>query len=132
MEDDPVLFMQGSKDGLVDPTCVSTWLTSNVFPALKLGAGTKIAGDTTFTRTRYANPAGVPFEYITHTYSTTSSFLGFNLLGHCYPGSTDLTVTPPAQTVVPPDQLISFGCNDTCSFTWGEEVIRFFMAHPKP
>jgi dienelactone hydrolase len=127
----PVLFMQGTKDGLVEPPCVDAWLKANVFPTLKLDAGTKIAGDTTFTRTRYLDPSGVPFEYISHDYATTSSFLGVALVGHCYPGSTDLTVTPPAQTVIPPDQIMSFGCNDQTSFNWGEEVMKFFIAHPK-
>jgi poly(3-hydroxybutyrate) depolymerase len=127
----PVLYIQGMKDGLVSPTCADTWLKSNVFSVLKLGTGQQIDGDTTFTRTRYLDPSGVPFEYIQHQYTTDSSFLGFALVGHCYPGSTDLVVTPPAQTVVPPDQLISFGCKEQCSFNWGEEVMKFFMAHPK-
>jgi poly(3-hydroxybutyrate) depolymerase len=129
--DIPALYMQGTKDGLVDPKCADAWVKSNVLPTLKVDAGKQIAGDNTFTRTRYLNPDGVPFEYISHQYATTSSFLGFALVGHCYPGSTDLAITPPAQTVIPPDQAISFGCNDTCSFNWGEEVMKFFVAHPK-
>jgi hypothetical protein len=35
-------------------------------------------------------------------------------------------------SVIQPDQLMSFGCTDKCDFNWGEEVIEFFMAHPKP
>lgn len=129
--DIPVLYVQGMKDGLVDPMCADSWLRSNVFPALELDAGTKIAGDATYTRTLYENPDGVPFEYIQHQYETTSSFLGVALDGHCYPGSTDLMPTPSSETVIPPDQIISFGCNDTTSFNWGEEVMKFFIAHPK-
>jgi poly(3-hydroxybutyrate) depolymerase len=129
--DIPALYVQGMKDGLVDPMCADGWVRSNVFTALKLDKGTQIAGDATYTRTRYLNPDGVPFEYIQHQYQTTSSFLGVALAGHCYPGSTDLTVTPPSGTTVPPDQLVSFGCNDTTSFNWGEEVMKFFIAHPK-
>ena len=129
--DIPVLYMQGMKDGLVDPTCADTWVRTHVFSTLELGAGQQIAGDSTFTRTRYLNPVGIPFEYIRHQYTSASSFLGVAIQGHCYPGSTDLAVTPPAQTVIAPDQLISFGCNDKTSFTWGEEVMKFFIAHPK-
>jgi hypothetical protein len=129
--DIPALYMQGTKDGLVDPKCADTWVRTNVFTTLELDQGKQIAGDSTFTRTRYLNPDGVPFEYISHDYTTTSSFLGFNLVGHCYPGSTDLTVTPPAQTIIPPDQAIPFGCVDKTSFNWGEEVMKFFIAHPK-
>jgi pimeloyl-ACP methyl ester carboxylesterase len=133
--DIPVLYMQGMKDGLVDPKCADTWLRSNVLTALKLGTGQTIAGDpafqtTEYVRTRYLDPAGVPFEYIQHQYTSDSSFF-FPIVGHCYPGSTDLAVTPPAQTVIQPDQIMSFGCKEKCDFNWGEEVIRFFMAHPK-
>jgi pimeloyl-ACP methyl ester carboxylesterase len=129
--DIPALYMQGTKDGLVDPKCADNWVRSNVFSALKLGPGKQIAGDATFTRTRYLNPDGVPFEYISHQYSSNSSFLGVAIVGHCYPGSTDLTPTPPAQTIIPPDQIMSFGCNDQTSFNWGVEVMKFFIAHPK-
>jgi len=132
----PVLYLQGMMDGLVDPMCADGWVRSNVLPALKVGTGTTLAGDPDFktaayVRTRYEDPDGVPFEYIQHQYTSDSSFLGVPIVGHCYPGSSDLTVTPPEQTVIPPDQLMSFGCKDDCDFTWGEEVIAFFMAHPK-
>jgi poly(3-hydroxybutyrate) depolymerase len=132
----PILYMQGMMDGLIDPKCADDWVRSNVFKALHLGAGTVLGGDPSFTsakyvRTRYEDPDGVPFEYIQHQYSTDSAFLGVGIVGHCYPGSTDLTVTPTAQTVIPPDQLMAFGCKDQCDFNWGEEVIKFFMAHPK-
>jgi poly(3-hydroxybutyrate) depolymerase len=132
----PVLYMQGMKDGLVDPDCADSWVRKNAFTALKVGPGMTIAGDPNcqsapYVRTRYLDPAGVPFEYIQHQYATDSSFLGVDIVGHCYPGSTDLMVTPPEQTVIQPDQLMAFGCKDHCDFNWGEEVIRFFMAHPK-
>jgi poly(3-hydroxybutyrate) depolymerase len=132
----PVLYMQGMKDGLVDPKCVDDWVRTNLSNALQLGAGQTLAGDPTFqttqyVRTRYVDKAGVPFEYIQHQYSTDSAFLGVGIVGHCYPGSTDLQVTPPAETVIQPDQLMAFGCKDACDFNWGEEVIQFFMAHPR-
>jgi poly(3-hydroxybutyrate) depolymerase len=58
MHNIPVLYIQGMKDGLVDPKCADSWLRTN--------------------------------------------------------------------------QLMSFGCTDKCDFNWGEELIEFFMAHPKP
>jgi hypothetical protein len=102
----------------------------------ELGAGTVLTGDPDFktapyVRTRCEDPDGILFEYIQHQYSNDSAFLGVAIVGHCYPGSVDLMVTPPAQTVVPPDQLMAFGCKDRCDFNWGAEVMRFFMAHPK-
>jgi poly(3-hydroxybutyrate) depolymerase len=132
----PILYMQGMKDGLVDPKCADDWVRSNLFSALKLGKGTALAGDPSFqsaqyVRTRYEDPDGVPFEYIQHQYSTDSSFLGVDIVGHCYPGSTDMMVTPPEDTVIPPDQIMAFGCKGQCDFNWGEEVMKFFIAHPK-
>lgn len=133
----PVLYLQGMMDGLVDPACADEWVESNVLSALGVGPATVLAGDPTFmtapfVRTRYEDPDGVPFEYIQHQYTSDSSFLGVPIVGHCYPGSSDLTVTPPEQTVIPPDQLMAFGCKDECDFNWGEEVMAFFIAHPKP
>jgi hypothetical protein len=29
-------------------------------------------------------------------------------------------------------QLFSFKCEQPASFTWGDEVMKFFVAHPKP
>jgi hypothetical protein len=120
----PILYMQGVNDKLMNPDCTFSWLESNVYPTLMLDQGTKIAGDATYERTRFLDPGGVSFELIRHQYSTDASFFGVAVGGHCYPGSTDLTATLPGQ-------LMGFGCKDTCSFTWSEEAIRFFIAHPK-
>lgn len=133
----PVLYLQGMTDGLVDPACADSWVREHALPALQTDDGTVLAGDpafatAAFVRTRFLDPDGVPFEYIQHRYATDAAFLGVGLGGHCYPGSTDLTVTPPDQTVIPPDQLMPFGCQGHTDFNWGEEVIRFFEAHPKP
>ena len=133
----PGLYMQGMQDGLVDPQCADQWVRGSAFEALQLDSGVVVAGDPSsagaaYVRTRHEDPNGVPFEYIQHSYTSDASFLGVGLLGHCYPGSTDFTPTPPAQTVVPPDQLMAFGCKGAVDFHWGEEVVRFFKAHPKP
>jgi hypothetical protein len=120
----PTLYMQGSMDMLMDPQCVFSWLSSNVYPTLSLDMGNKIAGDSTFERTRFLDPDKVPFELIRHEYSTDATFFGVAVGGHCYPGSTDFDVTLPGQ-------LMGFGCKNMCSFTWAEEVVRFFMEHPK-
>lgn len=120
----PILYMQGKSDQLMNPQCVFSWLKSNVYPTLKLDSGRKIAGDATYERTRSLDPDAVPFELITHSYSTDAQFFGVAVGGHCYPGSTDFTATLPGQ-------LMGFGCKDDCSFTWSEEAVRFFVAHPK-
>jgi hypothetical protein len=57
------------------------------------------------------------FEFLSHDYVAASPILG----GHCYPGSTD----PGGQS----GQLFPFGCVAPNDFTWGVEVMKFFMAH---
>lgn len=53
------------------------------------------------------------------------AFAGVAIKGHALPGSPDHAVTLP-------NQLMSFGCDPLNSFTWGEEVLKFFMAYEKP
>ena len=71
------------------------------------------------------------FEFLEHDdYESSSVFpadppAGIALKGHCFPGSMDWTVSEPGQ-------LMSFGCAAPTDFHWGERVIAFFMAHPKP
>ena len=81
-----------------------------------------------FTRTRYTSARGTPFEFIEHDYVSPSMVgvppLGVAIMGHCYPGSEDWTPTEP-------DQLMAFGCQPKAEFHWGEQVMAFFMAHPK-
>ena len=116
----PLLYMHGTKDALVNFTTVGLPQRNAVVLGWKMDAGTKIAGDTTFTRTRYTSPNGTPFEFIQHDYAASS----FALVGHCYPGSTD----PGTEK----GQLFSFRCVSPNSFTWGDEAMKFFGAHPKP
>jgi polyhydroxybutyrate depolymerase len=120
----PILYMQGTEDKLMNPDCVFSWLQGSVYPTLKLDSGSQIAGDATYERTRFLTPDAVPFELIRHHYTTDASSFGVPVGGHCYPGSTDFTASLPGQ-------LMGFGCKDQCSFTWAEEAVRFFMAHPK-
>ena len=60
----PVLYMQGLRDGLVDPMCADGWIRSHALSALEVGDGTVVAGDPAFAqakfvRTRYVDPDGV-------------------------------------------------------------------------
>jgi len=120
----PILYMQGTMDMLMDPQCVFSWLSANVYPTLGLDMGSKIAGDSTYERTRFLDSGNVPFELIRHDYSTDATFFGVAVGGHCYPGSNDLMATLPGQ-------LMGFGCQNQCAFTWAEEALRFFEQHPK-
>ena len=121
-----ILYMHGTKDALVD---FQNGLDKRaaLIAAFGLDAGTSVAGDATYRRTRYQNAKHTIFEFIDHDYISNSSFpadppLGIAIQGHCYPGSQDLTPTEP-------NQLMAFGCQPPTSFTWGEEVMAFFLAH---
>jgi hypothetical protein len=122
-----ILYMHGTQDGLVDFANAVT-LRDAVIAHYHLDAGTKVAGDGTFTRTRYAAPGGHVFEFIQHDYVSDSAVgippLGVAIKGHCFPGSQDQTITLPGQ-------LMAFGCKPPTSFDWGEEVTQFFIRHPR-
>jgi dienelactone hydrolase len=119
-----VLYMHGTLDALVNFSNALT-LRDAVIAYWKMDTGTVVASDSGFTRTRYRTESGRVFEFIQHDYSTDSMFAGVAIKGHCFPGSPDQSVTLQGQ-------LMSFGCKPPNSFTWGEEVLAFFLAHPKP
>merc|ERR1712203_401306 len=79
-----------------------------------------------FSRTRYLGPSKVPVELLTH------NFIGDYLLrGHCFPGSDNLHKIA--------GESFAFGCpgakevaaGSRSPFHWGEESMKFFLAHPK-
>lgn len=123
----PVFYMHGRLDGMVDFDNALA-LRDAVREAYGAGDGEPMASGTGFTRTRYRGEDGVLFEFLEHDYSSPSMVgvppLGVAIAGHCYPGSEDLTPSEP-------DQLMAFGCTPPNSFHWGEQALRFFIAHPK-
>jgi len=123
----PILYMHGMQDqNYISYACAQPQVNA-IVSAWGLGAGTVIASDATFTRTRYTNASGGLLEFLSHDYSSNAQVAFVNstkLEGHCYPGSTD----PGNQ----PGQLFPFKCDQAASFTWGAEVLAFFVAHPRP
>jgi hypothetical protein len=91
-----------------------------------MGPGVVIAGDDTYERTRYVNENGTVLELIMHSYVSSAPFAGGTAGGHCFPGS-DAHYDPEN-----PSQYTPFGCEGKNSFHIGEEVIEFFIEHPKP
>jgi len=122
----PILYMHGRNDNdYVSYSCAQPQIDA-VVSAWGLGTGSVIASDSMYTRTRWAGSGNGLLEHIAHDYSSTAQVpyvAQTELLGHCYPGSTD----PGSQ----PGQLFSFKCEQPASFTWGDEVMKFFVAHPK-
>lgn len=117
----PVLAVNGTKDALVSFTGVATPQRDAVVSGWHMGSGTVIAGDSTFQRTRYKSPSGNVFEFIQHDYTSSQSLTK----GHCFPGSNDLDGGVPGQ-------VFGFACQPPNSFVWGDEVMKFFVEHPKP
>ena len=120
----PILFMLGTNDKTV--TLSTTTAQRNaVIAAWNMGTGTVIAGDSTYTHTRYTNANGTVFEVISHNYTSDAPFAltGGLVEGHCFPGSTVY--------YDPADPKQTFACEGANSFIWGEELMKFFIAHPK-
>lgn len=115
----PILYMHGTTDavigfGVAPPqrdAFVSAW---------SLGDPIVVASSDAYSWKRWTNAKGGVFELIQHDWQATSSLLR----GHCLPGSTDPGTVP--------GQLFSFACKPPNAFAWGEEVMKFFQAHPMP
>jgi polyhydroxybutyrate depolymerase len=114
----PVLSMNGTKDALVNFDSAAVPQRDTIVAGWHMDSGTVIAQDSTFTRTRYTSPSGNVFEFIQHDYTSPQSLTQ----GHCFPGSTDKGTEP--------GQVFSFACTPPNSFVWGEEAMKFFVAHP--
>jgi hypothetical protein len=114
----PLLVMNGTKDALVAFQTEAVPHRDAILAAWSMGAGTVIAQGTGYKRTRYTSAGGNVFEFLQHDYAAADNPI---LVGHCYPGSTDPGTVD--------GQLFPFGCAPPTAFSWGVEVIDFFMAH---
>lgn len=83
-----------------------------------------LASDANYTHTRWSIPLSAQphdlIETFDHTYETVSPGPFASAKGHCIPGSTSDPQAP--QYAIP--------CKLPNAFVWGEEVMRFFIAHP--
>jgi dienelactone hydrolase len=122
-----ILYMHGHKDALVDFANAMV-LRDAVIAVYDAKKHEVVASDASFTRTRYTSAHGARFEFIEHDYASDSAVgvppLGVAIEGHCYPGSTDHDITEDGQ-------LMAFGCVQPNAFSWGEEALHFFQAHPQ-
>lgn len=126
MAEIPVLA-QGGKFDVPEPYAqhITTWM--NLRQVWSTDAGTHIAGDESFNRTRYISKHGTVFETIEHGYVAD-----YSLLGHCFPGSNDTHIINPHEIPF----LGPFGCpgqhtQRKASFFIGVRQCVFFLAHPK-
>jgi poly(3-hydroxybutyrate) depolymerase len=115
-----VLAMNGTQDALVNFNNRAIPQRDAIVTGWNMDSGTQVAGDGTFKRTRYTSPSGNVFEFLQHDYSSSQTLTK----GHCFPGSKDLNGGEPGQ-------VFGFACQPPNSFVWGDEVMKFFIAHPK-
>lgn len=112
-------MLHGTSDVLVAYGCAEKQRDA-VRAAWGLAAEEVVSADDGHVRMRYTGPSGGVLEMATHDYAASSVFL----LGHCYPGSDDNQGGEPGQ-------LFGFACEGENAFHWGEEVMAFFLAHPR-
>jgi polyhydroxybutyrate depolymerase len=121
-----VLYMHGIQDtNYVSFACAQPQVDAMV-AAWGLTSDGVIASGPDFTRTRYSDASGTVVEFLAHDYFSTQQVPLIDqtrLLGHCFPGSTDPGGLP--------GQLFSFRCEQDAAFVWGQEVVDFFVAHPR-
>ncbi|MCL2032677.1 MAG: bacterial Ig-like domain-containing protein, partial [Methanomassiliicoccaceae archaeon] len=116
----PILHIAGYRDSLYQD---SLRQIAAIKDAWNLGDPYTISEDDNYKRTRYYNDNGIIVEFIEHDYSSSAPFLGGSVGGHCFPGSTVFYEDYQSQT---------FACeDDDIAFHWGEEAMKFFVAHPK-
>lgn len=114
----PVLYLHGTKDVLVAFT-EGVKQRDAAVAAWKMSGPTTLSGDANHSCKQWTSAKGTVFEFVQHDYKAPP----VTLQGHCYPGSTDKGSEP--------GQLFSFACTPPSAFVWGEEVMKFFVAHPR-
>jgi poly(3-hydroxybutyrate) depolymerase len=113
----PVLYMHGTQDGLVDFQSEAIPVRDAIVAGWNMGTGKVVEQGDGFVRTRWTSPKGTIFEFLQHDYQADS----FILRGHCFPGSNDSGNAP--------GQLFPLACVPPNAFSWGEEVMKFFVAN---
>jgi pimeloyl-ACP methyl ester carboxylesterase len=122
----PVLYMHGrAEQNYIPWTCAQPQVDAMVAAWGLTSAGIVESGPA-FTRERFTDASGTVVEFLAHDYYSDAQIPlidATRLQGHCFPGSTDPGGLP--------GQLFSFKCEQPAAFVWGEEIVEFFVAHPR-
>lgn len=114
----PIFQTHGRNDGLV-PFGTATQERDALIAYWQMTQDSVLGGaaDKDYLWTRYKNANGTVYEFAEHSWETDFTLGSIALKGHCFPGS---------------DQLL--GCAKVApnAFTWAEEVLKFYQAHPMP
>lgn len=117
----PILLLMGRTDAEVAYSSM-TAIRDAAIAAYAATGPQIVAQDADYTHDRWSSPAGALFETFDHAYQTVADGPWGFALGHCIAGSTSDPYAP--QYAIP--------CQLPNAFVWGQEVMRFFMAHPMP
>jgi hypothetical protein len=121
----PVLQMHGTQDGLC-PFAKGAQQRDLAIAAWGLTTPTVVEADMSHGWTRYTSASGAILEFIQHDYLVDPPALPVPLKGHCLPGGTDLKANAPL------GELMYFSCAPPNAFVWGQALMTFFAAHPRP
>jgi poly(3-hydroxybutyrate) depolymerase len=116
----PVLFAYGTKDPIVTVACARAERDA-VIAAWSLGPKQVLGQDANYERSSYSAGA-TTLVVLEHGYTTDPLGLLAANAGHCVVGAT-----PMSGTIW--DQL---ACKPPNAFVWGDEVMSFFVNHPRP
>jgi hypothetical protein len=110
-----ILYAYGKQDTIGGGYDAATSLASGIASAWNMSGPETIAGaeGSNYWRQRWTTAKGTAFEFISHNY--TSIGVGGILAGHCLPMSSGTTFV---------------NCLTPVDYDWGQEVVRFFQAHP--
>jgi poly(3-hydroxybutyrate) depolymerase len=113
----PVLFAYGKQDSIGGGYAAAEDTVKQFAAAHHMMGPQTIAGAeaSKYWRQRWTSSTGGVLEFISQDYSSTG-VLGV-LAGHCLPMATGKTFV---------------SCSLPVDYDWGEEVVRFFRAHPMP
>jgi polyhydroxybutyrate depolymerase len=121
----PVLYQHGRFDVRAPFACAERNRDELVKGWNLMLAGIVAEGEL-HSRTRYVGESGVVFEFVEHGYRAQGDLLTATQVdGHCVPGGTQLSPWP--ETFCP----VYLSCDGEPAYRWGEEVIDFFIRHPK-
>lgn len=116
----PILFLMGRTDVSVGYAAMQT-IRNGAIASYGATGPTPLVSDPAYTHNRWTGPNGEIIETFDHAYETVSPGPWSSARGHCIPGSTMDPQAP--QYAIP--------CKLPNAFVWGEQVMAFFLAHPK-
>ncbi len=125
----PILYMHGVEDAMVEYSSGERMIDA-IRSFYQLGEPQTVEEGQGYRRLQFVGQGRAKLDFVQHTYQTDSKVsypllqVNIALRGHCYPGST--------HHVAAPGEIMAFGCKGQNAFHWGQMVLDYFIANPKP